>query len=300
MLLLIFVTPNVHALEVAGIRDALFEANHCLASDQHYDVRIVAAERGVVRCASGLDIVVDHGVADAPNPGDTAIVAGAVGVPVSPTEPVITWLQREAATARRCGAACIGALLLCEAGLIDDRHVTTHWQYADVLASRCPTARVEADRIFIRDGSLFTSAGSAAAIDLSLSLIEEDHGRPIALQVARCLVAFLKRPGGQSRFSVHLALQTTSRMPNERVQQAVRDHPRGDFGLTGMARLAAMSPRNFSRVFRREAGMSPADFVELTRIGHLGAACHVRQPATRSGPRAIASFRLDACSPDHA
>jgi transcriptional regulator GlxA family with amidase domain len=129
-----------------------------------------------------------------------------------------------------------------------------------------PWAQVDPNRIFTRDGPLITSAGSSAALDLTLALIEEDHGRDLALWVARRLVVYLKRPGGQSQFSVQLTTQSARRSPIERVQQAIRDDPGGQFELSKLASLAAMSPRNFSRVFRGEVGMSPSDFVELTRV----------------------------------
>jgi transcriptional regulator GlxA family with amidase domain len=266
MLVFLFVHPGVHSLELTGIREALFEANQRLPLDRQYEVRTVAAEAGVVLSASGLRFSIEHGIADAPGTADTLIVIGTFGIPEPAPAPVLAWLRQQAAGARRYGAVCTGAFLLCAAGLLAGRHATTHWQYTDALAARCPDARIDPDRIFIREGPLFTSAGSSAAIDLALSLVEEDHGRALALWVARRLVIFLKRPGGQSQFSAQLAAQAADGSPIERVQQAVRENPGGSFGLEDLARLARMSPRNFSRVFRRETGMSPADFVEVTRI----------------------------------
>jgi transcriptional regulator GlxA family with amidase domain len=263
---LLFIHPGLHMLELTGIRDALFEANQRLPPERQYDTRIVAAEPGVMRSGSGLCVLTDHGIADAPGPADTLIVVGTHEIPEPAPEPVLTWLRQQAAAARRHGSVCTGAFLLGAAGLLDGRHATTHWQYAEALASRYPAARIEPDRIFVRDGSLITSAGSSAAIDLTLALIEEDHGRALALWVARRLVVFLKRPGGQSQFSVQLAAQVAQRTPIERAQQAVRDNPAGGFDLVELAQIAAMSPRNFSRVFRQETGISPADFVEMTRM----------------------------------
>jgi transcriptional regulator GlxA family with amidase domain len=266
MLVLLFIHPNLHTLELTAIRDALFEASQQLPPDRRYDVRTVGAEAGILRSCSGLGVLIEHSIVDAPSPADTLIVVGTYEIPEPASEAVLAWLRQQASDARRYGSVCTGAFLLGATGLLDGRHATTHWQYTDTLAKRYPKAQVEPDRIFIRDGPLITSAGSSAALDLTLALIEEDHGRDLALWVARRLVVYLKRPGGQSQFSVQLTAQSARRSPIERVQQAIRDNPGGAFDLPKLASLAAMSLRNFSRVFREEAGMSPADFVELTRV----------------------------------
>ncbi|MNL30217.1 HTH-type transcriptional regulator CdhR [compost metagenome] len=156
--------------------------------------------------------------------------------------------------------------MLGEAGLLKDRRVTTHWQFASLLAERFPETRVESDRVFVRDGAMITSAGSSAAIDLGLSLVEEDLGREIALYVARRLVVFLKRPGDQSQFSVHLAAQAIDRSRLHNVQQYVLNHPAADLSVSALAKIAAMSVRNFTRVFSQEVGISPSDYVDRTRI----------------------------------
>ncbi len=179
---------------------------------------------------------------------------------------MIAWLRQRAPAARRYGAVCTGTFLVGAAGLIDGRHVTTHWYYAEELRARFPLARVDADRIFIRDGPLFTSAGVSACIDLALALIEEDHGRDLAVSVARHMVMYLKRPGGQSQYSVPLAAQARTQSPIARIQTWILDHPEGDLSLSALASQAAMSPRNFSRVFRSETGLSPATYVEQVRM----------------------------------
>jgi len=144
--------------------------------------------------------------------------------------------------------------------------VTTHWQFASLLAERFPEAKVEADRLFVRDGALISSAGSSAAIDLGLSLVEEDLGREVALYVARRLVVFLKRPGDQSQFSVHLAAQALDRSGLQNVQQHILNHPAADLSVGALAKIAAMSPRNFTRVFTQEVGIPPSEYIDLTRI----------------------------------
>lgn len=166
---------------------------------------------------------------------------------------------------RRYGSTCTGAFLLAHAGLLSGRCVTTHWQYTERLAAEYPDIRVEADRIFVRDGQVFSSAGVAAAIDLAFSLIEEDHGRALALWVARRLVVFLKRPGGQSQFSATLTAQTAATGPIDKIRLHILENPRGDLGLAALADVGGVSPRHLSRLFRTELGMSPGAYVELTR-----------------------------------
>ena len=144
--------------------------------------------------------------------------------------------------------------------------MTTHWQYAERLAAEYPDIQVETDRIFVRDGPVFSSAGVAAAIDLAFSLIEEDHGRALALWVARRLVVFLKRPGGQSQFSEALTAQTASTSPIDRIRLHIVENPRARLELAALANMAGVSPRHLFRLFRAELGMNPAAYVELTRI----------------------------------
>jgi len=200
---------------------------------------------------------------DAP---DTLLVAGSVGVPTAPGQAVVTWLAQLAPRTRRYGSVCTGAFILGDAGLLVDCRVTTHWQFASLLAERFPEAKVEGDRVFVRDGALITSAGSSAAIDLALSLVEEDLGREVALYVARRLVVFLKRPGDQSQFSVHLAAQALDRSRLNAVQQYILNHPTEDLSVDALARIAAMSARNFTRVFSQEVGIPPSEYVDLLRI----------------------------------
>jgi transcriptional regulator GlxA family with amidase domain len=196
VLITIFAPNNVHLLEIAGVRDALFEANCKIQSGRPYSVRLVTEQGTPTESASGLVFVPDAGVADAPQACDTLIVLGPNGVPNRPSEDVTRWLREQAAQARRFGSICTGAFILANVGLLSGHRVTTHWQYANRLAAEYPDIQVEPDRIFVRDGPVFSSAGVAAAIDLTFSLIEEDHGSALALWVARRLVVFLKRPGG--------------------------------------------------------------------------------------------------------
>lgn len=265
MHVVIFVPSNVHSLELAGLMDVFAEAN-AHAAKAFYEVGIVAEDDGPVRCGSGLRVLPDSNYLTGPRDPDTLLVAGSVGIPTAPGKDMIDWLARTAPQARRYGSVCTGAFLLGDAGLLRGRHVATHWQYAALLAERFPEAKVDGDRVFVRDGAMVTSAGSSAAIDLGLSLVEEDLGRDVALYVARRLVVFLKRPGDQSQFSMHLAAQAVDRTRLYKVQQYILSHPEADLSVDALASIAAMSPRNFSRVFMQEVGIPPSEYVEVTRI----------------------------------
>lgn len=266
MLIAIFVPSNVHMLEVAGVRDAFFEANCKMASGHHYRVKFIT-ERGVAEVsASGITYVPDAGIHDPFEPCDTLIVAGPYGLPVPPSDAVKEWLRKQVKQSRRYGSTCTGAFLLAHAGLLAGRHTTTHWEYAARLATDFPEIKVEPDRIFVRDGPVFSSAGVTAAIDLAFSLIEEDHGRAMALWVARRLVVFLRRPGGQSQFSAALTAQTATTGPIDRIRLYILESPRAELGLEALAKVVGMSPRHLSRLFKAELSMSPVAYVELTRI----------------------------------
>ncbi len=266
MLVTIFAPRGVHLLEVAGVRDALFEANCKIASGDHYRVRLVTEQGVPEESASGTTYVPDAGIGDESGPCDTLIVAGPYGVPAPPSEAARQWLREQAQRSRRYGSTCTGAFLLAHAGLLAGRRATTHWQYAERLAADFPAILVESDRIFVRDGPVFSSAGVTAAIDLAFSLIEEDHGRALALWVARRLVVFLKRPGGQSQFSAALTAQAATTSPIDRIRLHILESPRAKLSLEALAEVAGVSPRHLSRLFRAELGMNPVAYVELTRV----------------------------------
>lgn len=266
MLITIFAPDKVHLLEIAGIRDALFEANSKISSGDPYCVQLVTEDGLAAESASGVKYLPDSGIGDATRPSDTLIVAGPYGVPAPPSKAVTQWLQERAKNSRRYGSTCTGAFLLAHAGLLDGRRATTHWEYADRLSAEFPDIRIESDRIFVRDGPVFCSAGVTAAIDLAFALIEEDHGRALALWVARRLVVFLKRPGGQSQFSAALTAQVSTTSPIDRIRLHILENPNADLELEALAAVAGISPRHLSRLFRAELGMNPAAYVELTRV----------------------------------
>jgi transcriptional regulator GlxA family with amidase domain len=198
---------------------------------------------------------------------DTLIVSGIDEPDDARRDPeLIRWLARTAPRVRRVVGLCTGTFVLAEAGLLDGRRATTHWMDCDELARRFPAVTVERDPIYVRDRGIYTSAGATAGLDLVLALVEEDVGRRVALQVARRMVVFLKRPGGQAQFSAQLATQLAEREPLRELQAWIMEHPGAELSIDALARRVAMSPRNFFRVFVREIGMTPGRFVERVRV----------------------------------
>ncbi len=217
-------------------------------------------------CGTGsLRFLADSTIYDPDQPIDTLLVAGDPAFDeIDPA--IIGWLKRRVPSVRRYGSICTGVFFLAAAGLLDGRRVTTHWECADKLRNEYPNLMVDPDQIFIIEGGLCTAAGVTAGIDLALALVEQDYGRELALIVARYMVVFLKRPGGQSQFSAHLAAQMSSKTSIQKVQEYVLENLSAELSIEALATLAGMSPRNFARVFRREIEMTPAEFVEAARL----------------------------------
>jgi len=265
------VFPGVQSLDVSGPLDVFAAANRFLLSDAHYRLEVVGLEHGPLRCSNGMTIFADRHFSDALDAYDLLLVAGGPGlVHQEFADEIYAWLQRASQKARRFGSICSGAFILARAGLLDQRMVTTHWNYADALAALCPTARVEADRLYVQDGSLCTSAGVTAGIDLSLNLLAQDQGSEVALNVAKRLVVFMQRAGGHSRLSPYLIPYAEGSSPVAQVQQYVLSNLTGDLSVSVLARVANMSVRTFGRVFARDAKIPPAEFVEGAR---MDAAC---------------------------
>jgi transcriptional regulator GlxA family with amidase domain len=250
---------------VVGPAEVFWEAARQLRRPDAYRVSIVGVSSEPIRGTGALCFLPDRSIDDPDEPIDTLLVGGDPRVD-RPDPKLTAWLARRAPRCRRFGSICTGVFLLAEAGLLDGRTVTTHWEYAEQLCARYPALKVDADRIFIRQGPLYTAAGVSAGMDLALALVEEDHGRELAIAVARYMVMFLKRPGGQSQFSPHLAAQVARRSPIQVVQEHVLAHLSERLAVPELARMANMSQRNFARIFRRESGMTPADFVAAARI----------------------------------
>jgi transcriptional regulator GlxA family with amidase domain len=198
---------------------------------------------------------------------DTLLIAGGSAIEQDEiSSDVVHWLRKIAGRIRRIGSVCTGAMLLARAGLLDGRRATTHWNWCHVLIKRAPRANVDPNPIFVRDENVYTSAGVTAGMDLALALVEEDHGSQLALQVARNLVLYLRRPGGQSQFSAALSLQLTDRKPLRELESWVLDNLNKPLTVPVLAQRVAMSPRNFARVFVKEMKTTPAKFVERLRV----------------------------------
>jgi transcriptional regulator GlxA family with amidase domain len=198
---------------------------------------------------------------------DTLLVAGGDAIEQNKINAeAVRWLRTIAKRVRRVGSVCTGAMLLARAGLLDGRRATTHWNWCETLIRRAPRADVDPNPIFVRDENVYTSAGVTAGMDLALALVEEDHGSRLALQVARNLVLYLRRPGGQSQFSAALSLQIADRKPLTELEAWVLDNLNKSLTVPVLAQRVAMSPRNFARVFGHEMKTTPAKFVERLRV----------------------------------
>ena len=223
-----------------------------------YQVELIApTDNDTVTMSSGVRV----GVAPLPEPPprhDTLVIAGGAGAREGITDlALLDWITRASRRARRTVSICTGAYLLAAAGLLDDRRATTHWEYCDALATTYTQVQVEPDPVFIRDGDVWTSAGITAGIDLTLALVEDDLGPNIALAVARQLVVFLKRPGGQSQFSSALSAQQAARPELRELQAWIAGHLDEDLSVSTLADRAIMSERSFARAFSREVGQTP-------------------------------------------
>jgi transcriptional regulator GlxA family with amidase domain len=260
------VFDNVQALDVTGPSE-VFSLAHRAAADGAYRIELVAADFAPVRTSSSLQLVPERSLEVCRGPIDTLVVPGGLGTPAAGRDQrLIDWLRLAARRSRRVTSVCTGAFLLARAGLLDGRRATTHWASCDALARRYPTIEVDPDPIFVRDGNVYTSAGVTAGIDLALALVEEDLGRRAALDVARALVLFIRRPGGQAQFSAGLAGQAATQPGIRELQDWIGEHLDRDLTVPALAERAYMSPRNFARVFAREVGLTPAAYVESLRL----------------------------------
>ncbi|MFH8658117.1 GlxA family transcriptional regulator [Streptomyces afghaniensis] len=242
------------------------EVFHSAGDD--YVCEVVAPRAGPVRSVSGLLVHAGHGVADLGPAGiDTLVVVGGRGVDQArQDEALVSWIAAAAAGARRVASVCSGAFLLAAAGLLDGRRVTTHWAREQQLAREHPEVRVDCEPIFVRDGPVWTSAGVTAGMDLALALVEDDLGRDVAHAVARQLVLFLRRPGGQSQFSVALWSRQPATDPVRAAVTAIHADPGARHDISGLAAHAGLSPRHLQRRFTAELGVPPAAYVERVRI----------------------------------
>ncbi|MTD45844.1 helix-turn-helix domain-containing protein [Conexibacter sp. W3-3-2] len=257
---------GAQALDFTGPHEVFAIADR-LGGGGRYALRLVSPDGAPLRCSSGLRVVPDGAARDVRGPLDTLVVAGGDGTRAALRDgPFVATLGRLSARARRTCSVCSGAFLLAAAGLLDGRRAATHWSRAGELQRRHPAVRVDPDPLYVRDGDVWTSAGITAGMDLALALVEDDHGREAALDVARWLVLHTARAGGQAQFSVPLAFQAAEHAPVRDAQEAVRADPGAPHTVEALAARAGMPARSFSRAFKRETGMTPAAFVEQVRV----------------------------------
>ena len=270
---LLIAAPGTEILDLVGPLQVFVRAAEMFAKQNPgpppiYVVEVITTSRRtsvVTNC--GLRISAHQTFRRVRGEIDTLLVAG--GSAIENDEigiEAVQWIRKVAGRVRRIGSVCTGAMLLARAGLLDGRKTTTHWNWCELLARNYPRADVDPNPIFVCDGNVYTSAGVTAGMDLALALVEEDYGSRLALQVARNLVLYLRRPGGQSQFSAALSLQLTDRKPLRELESWVLDNLNKPLNVPALAERVAMSPRNFARVFTKEMKTTPAKFVERLRV----------------------------------
>ncbi|MEQ1786068.1 MAG: GlxA family transcriptional regulator [Acidimicrobiales bacterium] len=260
------VFPDIQGLDLIGPAEVFAAANEA-TGQAAYRTRVVATTPGPFPTSSGITLVADEAIDAVASPIDTLMVVGGNGTyDAVADEHLVHHVGRLARGSRRVTSVCSGAFVLAQAGLLDGRRATTHWRACDLLARSFPLVRVEPDPIYVRDGNVWTSAGVTAGMDLALALVEDDLGRDIALDIARRMVLFLRRPANQSQFSAPLQAQAAAHDGIRAAQHVVAEHPERDCSVAALARAAAMSERNFARCFTAEVGVTPARYVERVRI----------------------------------
>jgi transcriptional regulator GlxA family with amidase domain len=270
--IVLLVCPNTSALEIAGPAEVFSRVAHKLREagrtrTRAYQVHLVSATRETsLRTGSGIHLVAECSFGEFALPIDTLLVVGGLDVWSGEASPaLLPWLRRAAAGARRYGSVCTGAFLLAEAGLLDGQRVTTHWFFCERLAREYPALIVDPNPVFIRNGRVFTSAGVTSGIDLALCMVEDDTGLDIAMRVARGLVLYVRRPGWQSQFSNALALQAPTRLTFRDLPFWMIENLHLPLTIDDLAARVAMSPRNFTRQFSAEFGLTPARLTNQLR-----------------------------------
>jgi transcriptional regulator GlxA family with amidase domain len=270
--------PSGQILDVSGPLEVFSTASRFLPIPP-YRTQVVSAKGGAVLSTSGMEFLTTA-IADVVGPIDTLVVAGGRDIhEASVDEHLVHHIGRLAAKSRRVTSVCSGAFLLAAAGLLDGRRATTHWADCELLASDYPLVAVEPDAIYVRDENVWTSAGVTAGIDLALALVADDHGRRAAVEVARQLVVYLRRSGGQAQFSAVLAAQSSDHEPIREVLTWLADNLIQDLSVAALATRSNLSERQFSRVFKAEVGITPAEHVEAVR---MEAACRLLETTSKS------------------
>lgn len=268
---LIIVPDGGMLFEAAGIADILMQANRLHideAASPRYQITLATTQlHQVIHGQSGLNLLADYRLPqlDPREPRDTIMITGR-GLSEEEGDAVVDWLRLAAPHARRVVSICGGALLLAKAGLLDDRRATTHWRLLEEMHTRYPRVQVESGPLYVQDGPVWTSGGVSSGFDLTLALVEEDYGFTLARDVAQDMVMYLRRPGGQMQFSRFQLQNADASGPMAGLQRWILDNLAGDLSVEKLAEQVAMSPRNFTRVFTRETGASPARYVAEARL----------------------------------
>ena len=288
----ILVFPDFLLLDATGPAQVFASTNdECRDTGRapHYAIELVSRQGGAIASCSGVTVLTRALPSAAALRGATLIVAGGAGIHAALTDnKLIRWVARAPASAQRCASVCTGAFLLAEAGLLRHRRAVTHWQDAEQLQQRYPEVQVQEDAIYVKDGAVYTSAGITAGIDLCLSLVEEDLGRTVALNVAKRLVVYHKRPGGQRQFSSELLVAASGSDMTAQLVAWLRPRVREDIDVDRMAAAVAVSPRSLHRRLQQELGQSPAALLARVRMEVAcrmleSGAYSVKQVAGKSG-----------------
>ena len=264
--------PGAQSLDIVGPLEVFAMANR-FGDAGSYEVIIASAAGGTIVCNSGVQLAGSTAIADLPDDIDTILVAGGTASALrrAADDETLKWLNRRVGSSRRIGSVCSGAFVLAAAGVLDGRRATTHWAFCDEMRRFRPAVDLEPDAIFVADPPFYTSAGVTAGIDLCLSLVEADHGPQLSLAIARNLVLFMRRPGGQTQYSASLNVQEAATPRLRKLIADVSADPTGDLSVPLLAERAGMSERTFSRIFQKETGTAPAGFVEIARTNRAKA-----------------------------
>lgn len=276
-MVVIVVFDDVTMLDVAGAGEVFAEANRFGAD---YRIKIASVDGRDVTTSIGTRLGVTDALASIES-ADTVMVAGSDQLPRRPIDPALAdAITSVASRTRRLASICTGSFILAQAGLLDGRRATTHWHEIKSFARAFPAVIVEPDAIFVRDGDVFTSAGVSAGIDLTLALVEQDHGTELVREVARWLVVYLKRAGGQSQFSALVEADPPPQSPLRKVTDAISADPAADHSVKTLAARASLSTRQLTRLFQSELGTTPARYVEMVRIDAARAALDAGRTVT--------------------
>ncbi|HET7208090.1 MAG TPA: helix-turn-helix domain-containing protein [Terriglobales bacterium] len=265
--IVVVVVPPIEELDLVGPLQVFSSVNR-LAGQPIYSVEIVSNAKVLKVSGEGglLTFLAQDHFRNVKGTCDSVLLVCGVGTRTARDPALFAWLRKTAPAVRRLGAVCVGAFLFAEAGLLDGRRATAHWKFGTELAKRYPRVQVESDRLWVKDGNIYTSAGISAGIDLALAWVEEDCGNALAHEAARELVLFLRRPGGQQQLSTSLASQASEMKSLQDLQVWIVENLRSKLSVQDLAERVAMSVRNFERVFTRELGITPSQYVLQARV----------------------------------